>query len=226
MNRIEVAITFAGLLAIGVVGYSIYMISSTVKQMRPLIQTSNDMEVIIASVHLWFEEAMQGDKSIDINKQVFGKIDDSINAVQELRTQIQRMDPEVFLQVEGRLNQLTTKLHQWRDQTSERWKDPVTSAPGTPSDQAYDALFHEILQLTNANKRMIDAIVLQRQKMLTKVNASLIAFMVLVFTTLIILSFRYRGAMQAKNLTLMKLSQAVEQTDDLVTITDKEGFIE
>src|SRR5919106_4659764 len=107
MNRIEVAITLAGLLAIGVVGYSIYMVSSTVKQMRPLVQTSNDMEVMIASVHLWFEEAMQGDKSIDINKQVFGKIDDSITAVHALRAQIQRIEPDVFRQIEGRLNQLT-----------------------------------------------------------------------------------------------------------------------
>jgi PAS domain S-box-containing protein len=226
VNRIEVAITFAGLLAIFVVGYSIYIVSSTVKQMRPLVQTSNDMEVMIVSVHLWFEEAMQGDKSIDINRQVYGNIDAAITAVNELQTQIQQSEPEVFRQIEGRLNELRSKLRQWREQTQERWKDPVASAPGTPSDQAYDALFKNILQLCTSNKSTIDAIVLQRQKTLTKINASLIVFMVLMFTTLIMLSFRYHAAMRAKNLTVLKLSQAVEQTDDLVTITDKEGLIE
>ncbi len=222
----EAGIAIAGLLAISIVAYSLYLMSNTVKQLIPLIQISNDMKVRVSSAHLWFEEAVEGDTTINLQAQVMDNIDGAIRLVQEQQSRIHRMEPRLYRQMQKGIETLLKELNVWKQQTEIRWRNRADSAPGTPSDQIYDATFQKILQLCDENKRNIDALVNARQKMINGINVPFILFLVCVFTALIIISTRYRGFIQAKNLALVKLSQAVEQTDDLVTITNKDGIIE
>ncbi len=90
LRRIETAIVLAGLLSVAVVGYSFFLMSSTVDQLMPLIQISNDLKVRVSSAHLWFEEALEGDDTINLKTQVFDNIDAAIGLVQNQLSQTEQ----------------------------------------------------------------------------------------------------------------------------------------
>lgn len=158
----------------------------------PLIQISNDLKVKVSSAHLWFEEALHGDKSIELNTKVYGPIDDASSLVREQLSQIQRIDPALYSETSGSLHTLISKLQEWRRQTSKRWNDRAHSGPGSESDALYDTTFDEILQLCDENKRNIDTLVAHRKEMLSWVQGGLIIFLFIVFAGLTAIFVRYR----------------------------------
>ncbi len=225
-SRIEVSIILAGLLSVGIVGYSLSLMSNTVKQLLPLIQISNDLKVKVGSAHLWFEEAMEGDKTIHLETQVYGNIDQALILVQSQLSQTKQIDAKLYATTVSGLRTLASALRVWREQTSSRWRDLAGSRPGSYKDQLYDATFHDILRLCDANIKTIDELVIQRQETLRRINLSFVLFLISIFSVVVITSLRHRQSVEAKNLELAKLSLVASKTDNAVTILDPRGRIE
>jgi PAS domain S-box-containing protein len=226
LNRFEVGTVLVGLFAVITVLYSLWLNTTTMNELMPLIQISNDLKVKVSSAHLWFEEAIQGDATVNLQEQVYANVDLSIRLVRQQQNQMEKTDLRLFNQSRQSLNDLVQALYQWRSQTTSRWNDRIHSGAGTKSDTQYDASFAGILDMCDQNQRNVEALVSQRQTMLLRLHITLITFLVLMFSALIIIFVRDRRAMEKKNLALLKLSQAIEQTDDMVTVTDHKGLIE
>jgi hypothetical protein len=153
-NRIDFGIAIAGILAISIVIYSGSLMSRTVRQLMPLIQITNDIKVKVSSAHLWFEEGIEGDDSVNMQIQVFDNIDAAIEMVQDQQSQIQEIEPRLYLQMQIGFKTLTRELQNWKELTNARLANPSISAPGTPSDNAYDDSFRKILRLCDLNQQI------------------------------------------------------------------------
>ena len=128
LRRFETAIVLAGLLAVGIVSYSLWLTESTIDRLMPLIQISNDLKVKISSAHLWFEEALEGDTTVNLQTQVYGNIEDTIRLVHQQSSQTQKIDSELYRTMADDLNHLVRNLQAWRNQTSARWSADFQSA--------------------------------------------------------------------------------------------------
>jgi hypothetical protein len=70
-------ITVIGLVAISLVIYSQYLTKQDLEHNTRRIQLNQYLQQEIATAHLWFEEALGGDTSIDVERDVRNRIRDA-----------------------------------------------------------------------------------------------------------------------------------------------------
>src|SRR5210317_2667787 len=74
LRSLIVGITVIGVISIGLVIYSQYLTKQDLEGNTRRIQLNQYVQQEIATAHLWFEEALGGDASIDVERDVRDRI--------------------------------------------------------------------------------------------------------------------------------------------------------
>ena len=75
LGRLEFFILAVGLVAVLLVAYSTRLSSQKAQEGRLLEGSNQSLRSGVILSHLWLEEAVAGDNTVDVAKQVYGNID-------------------------------------------------------------------------------------------------------------------------------------------------------
>lgn len=184
LRSLITGITVIGLIAISLVIYSQYLTKQDLERNARRIQLNQYVQQEIATAHLWFEEALGGDTSIDIERDVRTRIRDAqemIDAALNGRdSHLGRIDP--LPQARGLLRELNLRLATLDQLVISRWEGKETTGViGGKQDQRFDAVFHEILSLSRDIGAGIDEVIAADQRKLFWVSALIIGILVVSF---------------------------------------------
>jgi len=86
-----------GALSIGLVVYSQWLTSRSFEENAALIRLTQTVQQEVATAHLWFEEALGGDTSIDLQADVHARLGTALRLIetglQGVDTAVGRIDP-------------------------------------------------------------------------------------------------------------------------------------
>jgi len=229
-------ITAIGLIAISLVIYSQYLTKQDLERNTRRIQLNQYVQQEIATAHLWFEEALGGDASIDIERDVRSRIHDAQELVDAAinggDTRLGQID--AMLEARGTLLELKLLLVMLDQLAVDRWEGKdTTGVIGGEQDQRFDAVFHEILKLSRSVAAQIDEVIVADQRKVFRVNMLIIGILILSFSLIAYLVIRNRkeleeraGALESmviertKKLTARE-AEAVRRSNELAVARDE-----
>lgn len=165
LNKLSVLIplivSVVGIIVITLVFASQSSITSTYQNNLPLIGLSDNVRYNVTKGHLWFEEFMAGDNSIDPEKDVIRLFKDSRNlldsTLQDTKGEID--DPELLLSIRKGI----TDIDELEVVTRQRWesRDKVSdsthsSSAGNDLDQVFDAKYENIMITMNEVYKIVN----------------------------------------------------------------------
>jgi serine/threonine protein kinase len=156
-HTVLVVMTLAMVLAMivgsGLSSYWYVRAESMRKEKAAIMRIASSVRDKTANAHLWFEEALAGDRSLDLERDVYRPMRESMELVTIARTGGITEDGPVKGVGSGRLDfsldQLLTELELLVEITEERWsKQGKEGAAGNALDQRYDGVYQQILTLS------------------------------------------------------------------------------
>jgi len=197
-----------GVLSIGLVIYSQWLTSRDFEENASLIRLTQTVQQEVATAHLWFEEALGGDTSIDLQVDVHARI---LTALQLIDAALQGGDTEV-----GRIDPLPSvreSLLQLQESTSlfdslvdTRWAGRnSTGVIGGEEDQAFDAVFAGILLLSRTIANDVDNFIAADQGKIFAINVGMLIVLAALFSAMATLIVWNRRAMDARASELERL---------------------
>jgi signal transduction histidine kinase/DNA-binding NarL/FixJ family response regulator len=217
LRSLITGITVIGLIAISLVIYSQYLTKQDLERNTRRIQLNQYVQQEIATAHLWFEEALGGDPSIDVERDVRSRVSDArelIDAALNGRdSSLGKIDP--LPEARGLLDELKLRLIALDQLVVSRWagKD-TTGVIGGEEDQRFDAVFHEILDLSRDIGAQIDEVITSDQRKVFWVDVLIIVILILSFGFIAWLVVRNRRELEARAGLLEAM--VVDRTKELI----------
>jgi len=199
-----------GVLSIGMVMYSQWLTSRDVEDNTALIRLAQTTQQEIATAHLWFEEALGGDTSIDLDVDVHGRIRTALALIdaglQGGETAVGRIDPLPSIRED--LQALRESITSFHDLVDTRWEGrDSTGVIGGEQDQAFDAVFGEILQQSRAIAEDVGRFIDDDRRKIFAINTGISLILAVLFAAMAALIVRNRRAMQNRTAELEHLVQ-------------------
>jgi len=193
-GKLETAVASAGVVAIALLSYSIWLTSTTLKQERPILLANETLQKKVLLAHLWFEEAVSGDRSINLDQQVYLNIDQAMILSRAMlnggQTSVGLLQPINQPEGRDRLQAIYRQLLVWRRLSDQRWKNQASGRVGSEADQVYDATFDRILRLAEQDQVAITLRTAQEEASLIWINIGVIALLLVLFSGITVVVFR------------------------------------
>ncbi len=236
LKSLITGITLIGLSAISLVIYSQYLTKQDLERNTRQIQFNQYVQQEIATAHLWFEEALGGDTSIAIERDVRSRIRDAQElidaAINGRDSSLGEIDP--LPEARELLVELKLQVAELDRLVVSRWEGKdTTGIIGGELDQQFDAVFHEILDLSRGIGAQIDAVIAADQRKVFWVNALIIGILIVSFVFIALLVVRNRKELderaavleamvvdRTKELTARE-AEAVQRNKELAVARDK-----
>ena len=236
LRFLVLGILVLGMLSIGMVLYSQWLTSRSLEENAALIRLTQTIQQDIATSHLWFEEALGGDATIDLQADVHLGIQNALKLADAgLRggdTVLGRIDPIPI--VHDDLLQLKDNIALLDRLVDTRWAGrDSTGAIGGEEDQAFDAVFRAILTGSRAIADDVGDFIARDQRKILIINAIMLFVLTVVFASMVILIIGSRRTMEARAAELEQLvrqrtssleaseAEAVERSNDLAIARDQ-----
>jgi len=206
LRYLVIGVLVFGVLSIGMVVYSQSLSSRAFERNSELMRVTQLVQQETTTAHLWFEEALGGDESIDLQHDVHDGLAAAL-ALIDGRLQdaaIQAADnatPLVDVRVE--LLQLRKNIRQLDKLVDSRWKGrDSTGIIGGAEDQAFDALFRKILARSRAIGEQVDIFIEADNGKIFAINIGMLLLLSSLFASLAILIVwsRHAADLRATNL--------------------------
>ena len=218
LRSLIVGITAIGVVSIALVIYSQYLTQQDLERNTRRIQLNQYVQQEIATAHLWFEEALGGDPSIDVERDVRDRVrtakelvDAAINGGMTSLGQIDALSA-----ARATMISLQFKIVQFDRLIVDRWDAPhTTGVIGGELDQQFDAVFHDILDLSREIGAQIEAGVMADQKKILTVNMLIISILLVSFSLIAFLVVRNREELDRRAEMLEEM--VIERTHELAT---------
>ncbi len=198
-------IAAVSMLSIGVVLYSQWLTLRSFEENTSLLRLTQMVQQEVATAHLWFEEALGGDSGIDLQLDVHARLDKVLRLIdsglQGDDTAIGRIDPLPSTR-EGllKLREDITDLDKLVDT---RWAGrESTGVIGGEEDQAFDALFADILAQTGAIGAGASDFIAADQRKMIAIKAGILIILAVLFSAMAILIVWRRRVMDARAIAL------------------------
>jgi len=143
----------AGVVALLLLGTSAWLAYDTERRAGELLPLGEAVALRISAAHLWMEEKIGGDPTIDVRSQVYGNIDSAIELLKDARQSV-ALSPGLFENpaeaavLHSQLEQLEQLVVEWRGLTANRLGNRSTGGIGSALDHTFDLAFQRIIQLT------------------------------------------------------------------------------
>ena len=201
MRSLITGITVIGLIAISLVIYSQYLTNQDLERNTRRIQLNQYVQQEIATAHLWFEEDLGGDTSIDIERDVRSRIRDAKEiidaAINGRDSHLGRIDP--LPEAWGLLSELELRLATLDQLVVTRWEGKETTGViGGELDQTFDAVFHQILDLSRDIGVQIDDVIVADQRKVFWVDVLVISILIVSFGFIALLVVRNRRELEER----------------------------
>ena len=137
---------FVTLLTLAIVYYSFYTGRNIAERYAPLVDATMEIKLEATIAHLWFEEAISGDRTVDV-EVIWSHLDQSEwyaqamldGGVNDEGTFIALAEPSLRIQIEETIE----GIHHFRQIAQQRWDTQSTSGIGSKIDQQFDQAFLE-----------------------------------------------------------------------------------
>jgi signal transduction histidine kinase/ActR/RegA family two-component response regulator/HPt (histidine-containing phosphotransfer) domain-containing protein len=217
LRSLMTGITVIGLTAISLVIYSQYLTKQDLERNTRRIQLNQYVQQEIATAHLWFEEALGGDTTIDIERDVRDRVHDAQElidaAINGRDTRLGRID--AMPEARGTLLELKVLLVDLDRLVVSRWEGKdTTGVIGGAEDQRFDGVFREILELSRSVAAQIDDLIAADQRQVFLVNVLIIGILIVSFCFIALLVARNRKELVERASVLEAM--VVERTKKLI----------
>ncbi|MCI0585202.1 MAG: response regulator [Planctomycetes bacterium] len=204
-----------GILALGLVSYSQWLLHRAFDRNAPLIRLSDRVQQRISAAHIWFEEALAGDESIDLARDVYARIEGARRlldaALEGGETELGKIRPVEGPAARENLRATGEKLGRFLGMARARSEARAsTGMPGSEQDQRFDALFHEILDGCERIAGDMEGLIERDRRSILLANGGILLLFVALFAGLAAIVVRNRRAMEAKNVDLER--RVIERT--------------
>ena len=216
LRSLIAGIAVIGVVSIALVVYSQYLTQQDLESNTRRIQLNQYVQQEIATAHLWFEEALAGDAYVDIEHDVHERVktarelvDGAINGRMTSLGQI-----DALPQARATMITLQFKIVEFDRLVTERWATRDSEGfIGGELDQRFDAVFHDILDLSRQVGEQIEAGVIADQKKILTVNTLIIVILLASFSLIAGLVVRNRQELDRR--AVMLEDMVVERTHEL-----------
>jgi signal transduction histidine kinase/CheY-like chemotaxis protein/HPt (histidine-containing phosphotransfer) domain-containing protein len=205
-----------GVISIALVIYSQYLTQQDLESNTRRTQLNQYVQQEIATAHLWFEEALGGDPSIDVERDVRDRVrlakelvDAGINGGVTSLGQI-----DALTESRATMISLQFKIVEFDRLIVDRWATRYSAGViGGELDQHFDAVFHEILDLTREVGHQIEAGIMADQRQILTVNLLIIGILLVSFSLIAMLVIRNRDELDRRAELLEEM--VIERTREL-----------
>lgn len=196
--RYALGISGTGILVALLIAYVERTILTINRDSQPFIALGEHLKNTATKAHLWFEEAMSGGESIDLETDVYGLFDASIemlqNAMRGGQTSLGQFkpatDPEIMAIIEECMDDVydlkMAATHRWelrQDQIASMDYDAGAASAGEEAggalDQQFDAAYEDLLQTYESLTAKVRADVRHDNVMLNRLSWASISLVVL-----------------------------------------------
>jgi uncharacterized membrane protein YuzA (DUF378 family) len=173
---------FVGLFALVVIcsmGYIFSAGSRMAAKHAPLVNATMEIRLETAQAHLWFEEMIAGDRTVDVNQ--IWKLLDSAKRFTQAMLEGGENAAGVFIPLDdadlrSQIRSLQTKLDEFGDITRQRHQTPEDSVIGSEIDQRYDAVFAQFMKDADHVETQLQQVLRAESKRFRIVQSILIIF--------------------------------------------------
>ncbi len=216
LKSLVVGIVAVGLVSIAIVVYTQRLVSRDFQRSTTFMQLMQSVQREVSTAHLWFEEALGGDRYISLEEDVRKKIRVAQLAVETAiyggDTSFGRVPP--LAEASHNLQLLREHIGEFDRILADRWAARDTAGViGGDLDQQFDAVFGEILGLSTTVSTQIDGIIAADQKRIFLLNTMIIAILVISFTLIAVLVVSNRKELEQRAVVLERMVE--DRTSEL-----------
>jgi signal transduction histidine kinase/CheY-like chemotaxis protein/HPt (histidine-containing phosphotransfer) domain-containing protein len=184
----------------------------------PLARLSAAIREKTALAHLWLEEGIAGDRSVDFARDVVDPFEDVIALIAAARegatTPLGAFQGAADANLQADLADLEARERALLDAARHRWTDARgAGATGSPRDQAFDSLFRETLAHAATIGAEIDEVIAADRRAVMLTNAGIAVVFLGLLAGISVTLARHRRALEAHATELEK--RVAERTNDL-----------
>ena len=198
-------ILIVGVLSISMVIYSQWLSTRDFRENAAVIKMTQKIQQEVAMAHLWFEEALAGDKSIDLQKDVYDRTTVALSLVDAgLGRGEAALRTFNFLPVvHADLLELHSHIVMFDSLIDSRWdRRDTTGVIGGEADQALDAVFRHIIFKSRIIASKLDAHIVADQSRIFAINVGVLVLLVVIFSTMTGLIVRNRRILDGRAVAL------------------------
>jgi len=187
--------------------------NASMDKFPPLQTEIQTLKSDISEAHLWLEEAISGDKYVDIEKNVMTPLKhEGFNLyVQSVESKFVSQEDRAYL---SQLKSINKRLYLFHDTAKQRWLDSKTHGIGSDLDQKFDKDYTSIIDSANTLAHLINKNIASEIK--ERDNYFTLTIILFLITNLMVLTLLYIYKREQKSYET-SLSQEKEKV--LVTLT-------
>ena len=210
VKSLVIGIFAFGSLSIGMVLYSQWLTTRSFQENASLIRLTQTVQQETATAHLWFEEALGGDSTIDIQADVHARLGMALHLVeaglQGGETAVGQIDP--LPSTRDKLLKLQENIAVFDKLVDTRWAGrDSTGVIGGEEDQAFDAVFADILLQSSSIADDVGDFIARDQSKIFMINAGILIILTALFSAMAFLIVWSRRVMDARAAALERLVQ-------------------
>ncbi len=208
LKSLVVGIVAVGLVSIAIVVYSQWLVTRDFQRNTLFMRLVQSVQQELATAHLWFEEALGGDRYISVDDDVRAQIHAAQLLVGAAIYGGSTPLGEIPALPEARQNLQLLREHitEFDRILSERWDTrETTGVIGGDLDQEFDAVFGEMLALCTRISEQIDGIIAADRQQIFLLNILIIVILVTSFSLIATLVIRNRHELEQRAVVLARM---------------------
>jgi signal transduction histidine kinase/CheY-like chemotaxis protein len=216
LKSLVVGIVAVGLVSIAIVIYSQWLVTRDFQRNTLFMRLVQSVQQEVATAHLWFEEALGGDRYISIDEDVRAQIQAAQLLVGAAVYGGSTPLGEIPALPEARENLQLLREHisDFDRIVTERWDArDAAGMIGGDLDQHFDAVFGEILALCTSISEQIDAIINADRQRIFLLNVLIIVILLTSFSLIAGLVIRNRHELEQRAVVLARM--VADRTSEL-----------
>ncbi|MCA8961613.1 MAG: hypothetical protein KDC38_13910, partial [Planctomycetes bacterium] len=211
-------LVIVGVTIVGLVSVSLVATFEKFSTNLELVRTLERVQREVSRVHLWFEERISGDLSVDLDEDVR-------QPLSRLRTDFSRFVADAAersshsIAMQRDLHALDERLRDLEVALEDRWRHREDGRIGSEQDAAFDAIYGGVLALSTDLSTSADERFRSDRSRLAGIDIAVTALVALLFVLLAVLVWRRQRELQRRNTELER--RVEERTRDLREVNEE-----
>jgi signal transduction histidine kinase len=222
---------------IGMASIVLLLVANRINERRlieaDIVDAIMDVQVLITTAHLWMEEVLAGDESVEVDK-IFENLDQATNLIDvTLKGGASERDwisePIEDPDLRSRAEEIQSLLMAFKVSSVQRLENPTISKSGSVADQEYDSFFKTIISKTRDLERLMEIDEAENEEAFRRLFPMLLliwAFIVAIATASLFILERKRrkvkkGLMTANAQLHSQAVELAEHRERLAELVDK-----